>query len=152
MSELILLCGIPGAGKSTYRDKFLKGTYVSTDKIRLDYFHVQYDTEVEPKVWDIAFSMVEEGLARGETIIFDATNVMKRTRAPLIKIAQKYDSKVRAVFMDASLDLALKRNTQREAQVPDEVIIRKHEELEIPEKSEGIHEIKMVKSNTTDGK
>lgn len=144
--KLTILIGPPAAGKSTWLCRF-PGEAISTDDIRREEFGVQFDPRVEPAVWKIAYRRLEEALAAGKDVCFDATNTTRERRRPLINLAKKYRAVVEGAVFQQERDVLLKRNEARPPgkKVPPEVIERKLQEMEPPTFAEGFDRIRFVK-------
>jgi len=77
--KLVILIGPPAAGKSTWLHQF-SGEVISTDDIRRREFGVQYDQQLEPAVWQLAYERLEEYIRSGKDVCFDATNTTRGRR------------------------------------------------------------------------
>lgn len=144
--KLTILIRPPAAGKTTWLHRF-RGEAISTDDIRREEFGVQFDPRIEPAVWEIACRRLEEALAAGKDVCFDATNTTRERRRPLIKLAKKYRAAVEGIVFQQERDVLLKRNEARPPgkKVPPEVIERKLREMEIPTFAEGFDRIHFIR-------
>lgn len=70
-------------------------------------------------------------------IIVDAANIDKTKRAGYVRFAKEFGYTVTALFVDASLNMALVRNASRTRQVPKGAIVSYCEKLQVPTKDEG---------------
>lgn len=175
MTKLYILCGIMGAGKSTYINNNLQDVVkVCPDDIRvellvqrpehkdkiegelIDLLYVQED-----RVWAIAKQRTISNLKNNKSVVFDATNLNRRARKQYFKWVEGMDVQVVAVFMDTSLEKALERNGNRGQavtgynaegrpilgrMVPEDVIIQKFEQIMPPSKEEGFSEVIVIRS------
>jgi predicted kinase len=143
--KLVILIGPPAAGKSTWLYQF-SGEVISTDDIRRREFGVQYDQQLEPAVWQLAYERLEEYIRSGKDVCFDATNTTRGRRKPLIELAKKYGAGVEGVVFLQELDVLIKRNRSRPPgkKVPEEVIKDKLQELEMPSYEEGFDKIEFL--------
>lgn len=143
--KLIILIGPPAAGKSTWRQQF-RGEVISPDDIRRDLFGVQYDPRVEPAVWRLAYKRLAQALAAGKEVCFDATNLTRARRRPLIKIGRRAGAAVEAVVFLRDLEELLKRDAGRPPgkRVGEKVIKAKYKQLEMPTYEEGFDKMKVV--------
>ncbi|HHW28491.1 MAG TPA: ATP-binding protein [Syntrophomonadaceae bacterium] len=116
---------------------------ISTDDIRRDVFGVQFDPELEPAVWKLAYERLEAALQAEKVVCFDATNTTIERRKPLIERAKKYNAAVEAVVFLQDPAVLLKRNAERPPgkKVPEEVIWEKVQDMEIPSFQEGFDRI-----------
>jgi predicted kinase len=77
-----------------------------------------------------------ELLRRRQPFAWNATNVTRQVRAPLIELFASYRARVRVVYVDAPFDSVIARNQQRENAVPARVIERLASKLEAPDLTE----------------
>jgi predicted kinase len=95
------------------------------------------------------FSTLEEriktDLKNGHRTIFDATNINKERRMEyLLKISDIECQNV-CIFFDVPRDECMRRNAEREAKVPDDVIEKMYQNLQIPCISEGWDIIEVIR-------
>lgn len=147
MAELILMCGIPGAGKSTYAKSFItdKDIYISRDEIRFSivkpnepYFSKERD------VFQAFVDAINIALTKAERyVIADATHISFSSRMKVMSRIKDRNTIVNCIVMDTSLDTAIERNKNRtgRAFVPEETIREMHRSLSYPEKGETINKV-----------
>ncbi len=113
--EVVVLVGLPGAGKSTlYRARYAAThALVSKDLLR---------NHRRPAARQRA--LVEEALARGRSVVVDNTNVRRADRRELVELARAHGARATAVVLLASPAECRARNASREgrARVPDVAI------------------------------
>jgi predicted kinase len=137
-----LLAGLPGAGKDTWLGAHNQGLpVISLDAIRAE-------REVNPAddqgaVVSAAKERARELLRRRQPFAWNATNLTRRMRDPLVDLFIGYGARVRIVYVDAPIDLALRRNRQRAAPVPETVIRRLAARAEPPDLTEA-HEVWVI--------
>lgn len=153
--ELIMLCGIPTSGKSTYVSELLlhysDAVILSTDN------YIERVARETGKTYDDVFesSIKKAGdhlyrqlyKARGENkaIIWDQTNLTSKVRKKKLKHFPLSYSK-RCFYFEISLDEALERNKRREGKfIPEDVLKRMHSQFQIPTEDEGF--INITKGN-----
>jgi predicted kinase len=152
MSKLIMMCGVPGSGKSTWvRNNFPDITPVSRDVIRFeilderggDYF------DYEDEVFDKFIRQIIGSLVADEITIADATHLNKKSRAKVLNKVRKFADEIEAVMMDVHLITALERNDLREGRafVPRGVIRRMYFQMETPTKEEGFDKITFIRED-----
>jgi predicted kinase len=147
--ELIMLVGIPTAGKSTFSNdpKYKKYVRVSSDDILQEVAKERqqsYNTVFKGNIRFAQIAMMKvlrQAIEDGKSIIWDQTNLTKKQRREKLKhIPDTY--KKTAVYFVVSLETALKRNTQRPGKViPPEVLERMIKEYELPTNEEGFDTI-----------
>lgn len=147
--ELVMLCGIPCSGKSTYMDKLRAYEYwkdavvLSTDnyieeqakRLGMTYNEVFQDCIDEAtRQLEMSFVRAKE---EGKRIIWDQTNLSIKTRKKkLTKVPSIYKRTV--VWFQVDLEEALKRNETREGKfIPESILKRMYHQFEVPTLEEG---------------
>ena len=154
MSKLIMMIGVPGAGKSTWiKDHFPNIIPVSRDAIRFellderggDYF------DYEDEVFDKFIAQIIGGLVGEDITIADATHLNKKSRAKVLNEVRKYADEIEVVWIDTDIETAFAQNDQREgrAWVKHGIIRRMWFTLEEPEFDEGFNKIIHVRNGLT---
>ena len=133
------MVGVPGSGKSTFASKHPECIVVSTDAIRKELFGDESEQKNGALVFEIAYARLAQAVALGHDVIFDATNVKRKSRAELFKRFPNVEHV--AVFVNTPFPVCKKRNNQRERRVPVSVIRRMTYQLEPPTLEEGYKEI-----------
>jgi predicted kinase len=132
---LILTFGIPGSGKSTWAKAFASRsgyTRICPDDIREEVTGNISDITQDVKVWRIAYDRLHEALDKKQNVIFDATNVNKKTRNTL---EDQFGEKTILVYKIFSCepDEAKKRITQdiqngiNRSKVPEHIVDKMYE-------------------------
>jgi predicted kinase len=139
MRRLVLLRGIPGAGKSTWVKKNgLEKFTLSSDNIRLmlhspaltpDGFEEVQDDE---NTWKILNTMLESRMKDGEFVVVDATHTSRKDLVQYKHLLEKYHYRVSVVdFRDVPIEVAKERNSKRTiGKVPDETIDKFYDKLQ----------------------
>ncbi|HXY87345.1 MAG TPA: AAA family ATPase [Candidatus Acidoferrales bacterium] len=156
--RFIILVGLPGSGKTTWRKTKVaqgyKGVVINPDDIRKTVFGVYFDPKKEHDVWEYIYKEVRRALLKGESICFDATNVRKKRRQTLIRLGHEHNAYVEAIYFKVLSEVALRRNVKRMAdkRVPLGIMIRMARNLQPPELSEGFDRVKVIDKAMTEQK
>lgn len=135
-SEIVMMSGLPGAGKdTTVRDRFGGLPVVSLDALR-DTMDIEPD-ENQGQVVQAAREKARELLRRGESFVWNATNLNRQRRGPILSLAGDYGARIRIVYVESPAATLFAQNKAREASVPEKVIRRMTERWEVPLASEG---------------
>lgn len=133
--EVVLLAGMPGAGKDSWLREHLPDLpAVSLDAIRRE--RGIGPQEPQGSVARIAKERAREWLRRHQPFAWNATDLTRHLRDPLIDLFLGYGARVRVVYLDAPLDVLLRRNRERPEAVPEEVVLRLAGKLELPDLTE----------------
>lgn len=138
-NTLVVLVGVPGSGKTTFAKLLKEGgmVHVSTDEIREEILGSASNQEQGNKIFSIAYERMQEAGKEKKDCVFDATNRTARDRRALIERAQGYFDFVICYYANTDLQTCLKRNQERERQVPQKVIEKMWRQLQKPTLSEG---------------
>ncbi|NMM64460.1 AAA family ATPase [Clostridium sp. P21] len=133
--EVVIMMGLPLAGKDTYIKCNFKGIKV----ISLD--HIREELNVSPskdfgKVGAVAFSKAKEYLRRKESFVWNATNLRRENRQKLIRLCTSYGAKVKFVYLEVSYRELILRDNKRERYVPIKVIDNMIKNMDMPEAEE----------------
>jgi predicted kinase len=141
-TKLILMCGIPRAGKSSWIKKNKKDCIiVSPDDIRKEIFGHQFHAEANKFVFAIAEAMVSLLLKQGKNVIVDATHITEAVIKSWYPIYKKYEPLVEVVWVyvskdkEKNLEECLKRNAKSPdgEKLPEEALTRMAMYFESPD-------------------
>ena len=137
------MCGVPGAGKSTFikkRTRLDHAIVVSRDAIRFsivkpdeDYF--SHEDEVVKIFWE----QINKALAENKDVFVDQTSLTTRSRKWLLQHVTGYKH-ASVIWIDEDLDTCLKRNEERRgtrSYVPESDIRRMYDQFVKPSLDEG---------------
>lgn len=142
--RLIVLCGVPGSGKSTYaRNKVNNDSnivWLSSDAIR-ERLYGDANCQDDPgKVFEIMQKEAVEALEKGFDVIYDATSITRKARAGILNAVPKYVQKC-CVIIWAPIDICIERDKARARTVGKEVIDKMLKRFEAPFYDEGFDTI-----------
>lgn len=133
MNKLYTMVGISGSGKSTIANQIPNAIVISSDAIRKELYGAEEIQGNGKQVFDLVYKRIGEELAKGNDVVFDATNLTPKARNAVFRFTAEHI----AVFVNTSLDDCLKRNAARKRKVPEEVIYRMYNNLIFPRRAEG---------------
>ena len=159
MPELVMLCGIPTSGKSTYVKRLKKLDYwkdavvLSTDNYIEEYakrvgqtYNEVFDDVIPDatRELELQLNMAKD---KAKDIIWDQTNLSVKTRRKkLLKLPSYYGRGV--VYFKVSLEEALERNKHREGKfIPESILKRMWHQFEIPTHNENFDYVEKVDSS-----
>jgi len=132
-AEVILLSGLPGAGKNTFIKKHYPDMpVVSLDDIRVKKGISPTDKTGNGQVIQEAKEQARVFLRKGEGFIWNATNTTRQMRLQLIDLFLTYKAKVKIVYVEVPYQHLHKQNRSREEMVPNAVMEKLIDKLEVP--------------------
>jgi predicted kinase len=142
--EVTLLAGLPGVGKDHWlQSQSSQLPIISLDRIRADLGIGP--TENQGRVIQVAKEQARSYLRKQQPFIWNATNLTRQLRDPLIDLFLAYDARVRIVYLHAPLTTILERNQQRPHPVPRDVILRLAGKAEPPDHTEA-HRVEWIET------
>lgn len=145
---LIVLCGIPASGKSTYAEMLEESGFkrVCTDLIRKELYGDESIQGNYVRVFETAYHDIKEYGCMGENVVFDATNINRTNRRKIIKEMQPYFDILICKYFSTPYYLCNQRNQQRARQVPNSVLLRMHKNFQTPNFEEGWDYVEEIKN------
>lgn len=145
---LIILCGYPSSGKSSFAEKlklfFNKSELISsekdkiiivdTDRIRKDNFGSDFNYENESEVRSLSIKSVKKSLKEALLVISDDINYFTSMRHEFVELANKLKKNYFIIHISTPLDTCLKWNSVRNNPIEDEIIKEIAGKFDIPGK------------------
>ena len=147
MPELIVLCGLPGAGKSTYANRYVQEhpntKIMSSDAIRKELYGDEMIQGDAGRVFRLMRTRTVEHLMNGFDVIYDATGMMRRYRAEIVDVVPAGIQK-KCVIVWADVEECVKRDSLRSRKVGRAVIEQMVSSFQAPYYDEGFDEIQII--------
>jgi putative nucleotidyltransferase with HDIG domain len=142
--EVIMLSGLPGMGKDT----FLKKNYpdlpvISLDDIRRKHKLKPDDSSATGWVVQEAKEQTKVYLRKGQPFVWNATNITRQMRTQWIDLFVSYKARVKIIYIETAYKEWIRQNKNREHPVPENVLMRLLDKLEVPALYEA-HEVEYV--------
>lgn len=137
---LIILCSVPGGGKTTYATHLCEQSpemaYICPDDLRLVLTGNVNDQSRNGHIFETMVPvLLSKAASEGRDCLYDATNVTRKNRAGILDLAKSLGYRIEVHVLQATLEECLKRNTSRAKRIPDSVILRMHSQYQAPDRA-----------------
>ena len=133
--EVIMMSGLPGTGKDTWIIMNAPDLpVISLDSIRKE-LRIK-PTDEQGVVIHTAKERAKEFLRKKQSFIWNATDLTKDIRQKYITLFERYNARVKIIYLETDWNIRLKRNTERENVVPENVIEKMLRKLSPPTSEE----------------
>ena len=145
--QLIVMCGLPGAGKSTYAKQYVEEhpqtKIMSSDGIRKELYGDESIQGNPAEVFALMQKRTVEHLNQGIDVIYDATGMARSNRGEILSCTPKFVYK-KCVIVWASIEECIERDQRRSRHVGPEIIDMMVRRFEAPFYDEGFDEIQII--------
>lgn len=148
-NTLIMMCGLPGSGKSYYAAQLAKETgfpVFSSDEIRKELTGSADNRERDEEVFGLLRTRVKASLGKGAGAIYDAGNSNAKRRAAFVKELTHCSCRKVCCFVHTPYSICLVNNENRPHHVPEEVIRSRYLSFHIPHTFEGWDEVRIIRN------
>lgn len=132
-AEVVLMSGLPGAGKDTFiRQHYKDWPVISLDAIRSKRGISPTDKKGNGQVIQEAKEQARVHLRKQQSFVWNATNTTSQMRMQLIELFNSYRAKVRIQYIEVPYQHLHGQNKNRDAIVPAAVLDKLVYKLEVP--------------------
>lgn len=142
MGKMFLMCGLSGAGKTTFAKKFAEDNgyiYLGIDDFYKDYQRIfapnlkspWSDPKASFEVWQEFFRVINGCELDGDDVVIDTNAPTFVKRAQFIDWFPSFDEH-NLIYIEADRDLRRHNNASRDRVVPDDEMERMEREFESP--------------------
>ena len=153
MTEMIMLVGLPGSGKSTWASDFVKDSSMykihSSDALRQELLNDVNDQSSNTKIFENLHRRIIEDLKSGVSVIYDATNLNKKRRIGFLRTLPRYVVTKCILFL-TPVETCIKNDSKRERQVGEKVILNMRKKFCPPHWHEGFNYIEIIQTEIKD--
>lgn len=131
--EVVLMSGLPGAGKDSYiRRHFKDMPVISLDTLREEMDVDATDRSGNGQVIQAAKELARTHLRKRSGFVWNATNTTRQMRTQLIELFTTYKAAVKIIYVEVPYANLFSQNRNREEVVPAIVLERLIDKLEVP--------------------
>jgi predicted kinase len=141
-ADVILMSGLPGAGKDHYiRTHLADWPVISLDAVRSE-LDIE-PTEAQGAVMNRARDLARAYLRHGKSFVWNATNLSRQLRRGVVGLFADYRARVTIKYVEVPESVIFAQNRQRAAPVPEAVMQRLIDHWETPDCTEA-HEVQAI--------
>jgi predicted kinase len=140
--EVVLMSGLPGAGKDYWIQKNLPGwPVISLDNLRREMKIAPTDNQ--GRVIVRARELARQYLRKNENFVWNATNLSRQIREQSISLCAGYKARIRIVYIEPSAEKLTQQNRERPWSVPESAMQKMLARWEVPDLSEA-HQVDWI--------
>lgn len=134
MQKMILVCGLPGSGKTTFARRLAKE--IGFDHIDIDEVYAKVNGDSKNRankfeVWQEFFRLIHESQQAGHSVIVDTMALTAYNRREFVEWFPEFKEH-HLVFIDAEYDTCLNNVSSRDRTIPAGVLWRYFNNIEWP--------------------
>ena len=139
MTELVVLVGLPGSGKTSFYRAHFASTHVQVSKDLMKSARNRQERQI---------ALIDQALAAGRSVVVDNINAHPLDRGPLLVAGRARRARLVAYHLDTDVRESLARNRAREgrARVPDVALFVASKRLVPPTLAEGFDAVFRVRA------
>ncbi len=137
--EVIVMCALPGSGKDTYLAKNVDLPVLSLDALRRLHKIEPTDRKKNGRVIQMGKEKAKEYLRGKKSFVFNATNITSEMRKKWISLFLEYGARVKIIYLEVPYKQLLSQNHHRTFKVPEDVLHKMLNKLEVPTVEEAHH-------------
>jgi tRNA uridine 5-carbamoylmethylation protein Kti12 len=148
--DIVLVCGLPKAGKSHFSRRYFQGTErrrINRREIRKSLYEMThfgekwlpefFNEDEEALVKHTESRLLEHLLNQNTQILVDNISVTAGSRVRYIDLSTRYRKTIGCIFLDTPVRVCLNRNSRADTPLMETVITNLYAKKEIPTESEG---------------
>ena len=144
--KLIMLCGLPASGKSTYAKAYQEiygATIFSSDELRKEMFGDINHQDNNQELFIELHKRIKNSLKNGDNTVYDACNISYKRRMAFLSELKNISCKKCCVLIATPYEMCLRQNRERGRNVPEFVIEKMYRNFDVPWYYEGWDDIKV---------
>lgn len=135
--EVLVMSGLPGAGKDTWIAQNYGGwPVISLDDLREEMDIDPGDRRAQGKVAQEAIERLKKHLRARENCIWNATNLSRDLRSKVLSVLADYHARIFIVYVEAPYEKLMEQNRDRASAVPEAVIEKLTRRWQVPDLTE----------------
>ncbi len=139
LPSLIVLCGVPGSGKTTIGRilcaRIPGSVHIQTDTVRHMIAKPNYKATESEFVYESCLRVAREALRRGRPVVLDGVFARSNRRARVLTSLRSLYGQSLLVHVTCDIETAKLRNAPRRLAVPDERLNAIHDHFEAPQRA-----------------
>lgn len=144
----IMMCGLPGAGKSTLAAKLAEeygAELISTDEICMQLYHtVRIESSKKQKVYHMADQKIQKAIEEDKSIVYDSENISLKRRKAVLTDCLKQKYRIVCKLLAVPYEICLKQDRQRKNCVGDKTMRSMISSFTVPYYYEGFEKIDVI--------